>query len=160
MKLPDQYTQEASYRGRITDSNADYKWSVAVVELHQVSNPDRFLEALKDHIKLYNNHVPSDKIMRGELHNELYIFMRGTEAECLWNLSQFFGSPGVRPQMSDISLTARLGVSQYQRGKSPLELIQEAYVRPMSYEIGNVQPSSLESGFIIPEINSKVSKVS
>lgn len=159
MELPEQYKQEASYRSRISQ-NADYVWSVAVVELHQVSNPDRFLQALKDHVRKHNNCVPSDKIMRGELPNELYIMMRGTEADCLWKLTQFFGSPGVGPQMHDISLTARLGISQYQRGKTPLELIQEAYVRPMSYEIGNVQASPLESGFIIPEVNSKVSKVS
>jgi len=159
MNLPDQYKEEVSYRSRIAQ-NADYKFSVAVVELHRVSDAKRFLDELRDHVKKYNFHVPSDKIMRGELANELYIVMRGPEPECLWKLTQFFGSPGVRPQMKDISLTARLGISQYQRGKSPLELIQEAYVRPMIYQIGDVTASPMESGFIIPEVKSKVSKVS
>lgn len=159
MNLPEPFKEEVSYRSRIAQ-NANYSFSVAVVELHKVSDSTRFLDALKDHVKEYNNCVPSDKIMRGELPNELYIVMRGEEPECLWKLSQFFGSPGVRPQMKDISLIARLGISQYQRGKTPLELIQEAYVRPMSYEIGNVTASPMESGFIIPEVKSKVSKVS
>ncbi len=159
MNLPEQFKQEISYRSRIAQK-ANYTFSVAVVELHKVSDANRFLDALKDHVKMYNDCVPSDKIMRGELSNELYIVMRGKEPECLWKLSQFFGSPGVRPQMKDINLTARLGISEYQRGKTPLELIQEAYVRPMRYEIGNVTASPMESEFIIPEVKSKVSKVS
>lgn len=160
MNLPQPFKEECSYRSRISQ-NANYVWSVAVVELHQVSDATRFLGALKDHVRSYSNHVPSDKIMRGELPNELYLVMRGTEADCLWNLSQFFGSPGVRPQMSDISLTMRLGISEYKRGKSPLGLIYEAYERPISYEIGCAKAPLLEVGFLNPEkIENKISKVS
>lgn len=162
MELPDEYTREALYRSRLSDNNAGYKWAVAVIELHRVSDTDSFLDQLKKYVKANNNHVPSDMIMRGELPNELYIMMRGTEEDCFFKLTGFFGGPGMRPMLHDISLTARLGLSQYERGKSPLDIIQEAIsVRPMRYEIGNVAATPQTAPeFDSPSIEEKFFKVS
>ncbi len=151
MQLPDDFKAEAAYRSRIADK-ADYKWSVAVVDIHRVSDTDRFLGDLKEYVRNYDRHVPSDKIMRGQLPNELFLLLRGTEDECLWMLSGFFGGPGIPSRLKDNDLIARVGVCQYERGKTPLELVQKAYVCPMLYQIGNVQAPRVESGFVIPEI--------
>jgi len=151
MQLPDDFKAEADYRSRIS-ANADYKWSVAVVEIQRVSDKDRLLGDLKEYVRNYDRHVPSDKIMRGQMPDELFLLMRGTEDECLWMLSGFFGGPGIASRLKDNDLIARVGVCQYERGKTPLELIQGAYVRQTIYQIGNVQAPQVESGFIIPEI--------
>ena len=131
---------------------------MAVIELQRVSDVDSFLEQLKKYVKVNNQHVPapSDKIMRGELSNELYILLRGTEDECFFKLAGFFGDAGIRPMLHDVSLTARLGLSQYDGGKSPFELIQEARgLRPMVYTVGNVPDAQREPEFDSPSIEEK-----
>ncbi len=140
MQLPDEFKAEAIYRGRIAETAPDYKWTVAVVDVRHVSDADRFLGDLRDYIKTSNKCVPSDKIVRGQEPNELYLLLRGTEEDCFLKLTQFFGGPGmgVEPRLKNLNLVARVGLCQYALGKSPLELIQKAYERPVTYEIGNV----------------------
>ncbi len=157
--LPDNFKAEVDYRSRIKD--ADYKWTVAVVEIHRVSDTDSFLDQLKKYVKANNsNHAPSDKIMRGELPNELYIMLSGTEEQCFLKLAGFFGDAGIRPMLHDVRLTARLGLSQYECGKSPSELIQEArMVRPMGYTVGSVASILSEPDFERSSIEETVSEV-
>ncbi len=144
MLLPDEFKAEAIYRGRIAETAPTFTWTVAVVEVKHVSDADRFLGELRDYVKTNNRCVPSDKIVRGEQSGELYLLLRGNEEDCFLKLTNFFGGPGigVEPRLKGLNLTARVGLCQYSKGKSPLELIQRAYESPTIYNISTAQKSS------------------
>ena len=141
MDLPDDFKAEAAYRSRLAETAPTFTLTVAVVEVHNVSDKDRFLGDFKAYIEKNNYTFPRDKIMRGQESNELYLLLRGTEEECFLKLTEFFGGPGIASLVHDIDLVARVGLSQSARGKSPLELIQEAYAHPITYEIGKAKAS-------------------
>ncbi len=143
MDLPDDFKAEAAYRSRLADTAPTFKLTVAVVEVHNVSDKDRFLGDFKAYIEKNNYTVPRDKIMRGQESNELYLLLRGTEDECSLKLAKFFDGPGIASMVQDINMIAGVGLSQYEQGKTPLQLVQEAYNRPKFYEIGKVKASSV-----------------
>jgi len=148
MEISKEVKREAFYRGGLA-VNTGYKWSLAVIQLGHVSDSGQFMKLLKEHVKKYDGHVPADIVMKGELVNELYIFMMDDYEKCAVTLGSLFGGAGFGTSIpKNLSIDAGVGVAQFKPGMSLADLVKEARELRIDYQIGELPEYTIER---IPE---------
>ncbi len=136
MKLSREVNDEVSHRTDLA-LRTNYQWCLAVIQPSYISDRERFLGELRGHVKRHDGHFPPDVVH--EANGDLLVFMYGDFRKCGGVLELLFGSgPGCfRPELSpDLSIDAKVGLSQYAGGKMVEDLIAEARQTAVGYNLG------------------------
>ncbi len=137
MKLSGEINDEVGHRTDLA-LRTNYQWCLAVIQPSYISDRERFLSELRGHVKRHDGHFPPDVVL--EVDGDLLVFMYGNFRHCGNILELLFGSgpgPNFKPRLSpDISIDAKVGLSQYAGGKMIEDLLAEARKYTVGYKLG------------------------
>lgn len=136
MNLSKEIKDEAEHRIGLA-LRTNYQWCLAVIQPEYISDKARFLSELRGHIKRHDGHFPPDVVHEAD--DDLLVFMYGDFRKCGGVLELLLGSgPGdFRPELSpDLSIDAKVGLSQYAGGKMVEDMIAEALKCSVGYNLG------------------------